>query len=161
MVVLKVLILNSFYFGRVWWSWKNWILNIHLSSCPLYAIYFQSWLWYGSISVGYVWAPVNWTQVCSTLDHQMPQLGGTSENLKMSSWPDVVWFLVTRCLYWGTSELGTSNCNVICLLNWVIENWTGNICRCLTGNVKWPDTVPLLATKCLYWGYIWAGHLWL
>ena len=26
MVVLKELIYNSFHFGRVWWSWKNWIL---------------------------------------------------------------------------------------------------------------------------------------
>ena len=23
-VVMKELIFNSFYFGRVWWSWKNW-----------------------------------------------------------------------------------------------------------------------------------------
>ena len=27
-VVLKELILNSFYFGRVWWSWKNWFLTV-------------------------------------------------------------------------------------------------------------------------------------
>ena len=28
MVVLKELILNSFYFGRVWWSWKNWFWTV-------------------------------------------------------------------------------------------------------------------------------------
>ena len=27
-VVLKELILNSFYFGRVWWSWKNWFWTV-------------------------------------------------------------------------------------------------------------------------------------
>ena len=27
-VVLKELILNSFYFGTVWWSWKNWFWTI-------------------------------------------------------------------------------------------------------------------------------------
>ena len=27
-VVLRELILNSFYFGRVWWSWKNWFLTV-------------------------------------------------------------------------------------------------------------------------------------
>ena len=28
MVVFKALILNSFYIGRVWWSWKNWFLTV-------------------------------------------------------------------------------------------------------------------------------------
>ena len=28
MVVLKELILNSFYFQRVWWSWKNWFWTV-------------------------------------------------------------------------------------------------------------------------------------
>ena len=27
-VVMKELILNSFYFGRVWWSWKNWFWTV-------------------------------------------------------------------------------------------------------------------------------------
>ena len=27
-MVLKELILNSFYFGRVWWSWKNWFWTV-------------------------------------------------------------------------------------------------------------------------------------
>ena len=27
-LVLKELIFNSFYFGRVWWSWKNWLLKV-------------------------------------------------------------------------------------------------------------------------------------
>ena len=27
-VALKELILKSFYFGRVWWSWKNWIRTV-------------------------------------------------------------------------------------------------------------------------------------
>ena len=27
-VVLNGLILNSFYFGRVWWSWKNWFWTV-------------------------------------------------------------------------------------------------------------------------------------
>ena len=29
-VVLKELIFNSFYVGRVWWSWKNWIFTISM-----------------------------------------------------------------------------------------------------------------------------------
>ena len=29
-VVLKELILNSFYFGRVWWSWKNWFWTVSI-----------------------------------------------------------------------------------------------------------------------------------
>ena len=28
MVVLKELILNTFYFGKVVWSWKNWFLSV-------------------------------------------------------------------------------------------------------------------------------------
>ena len=27
-VVLKEIIFNSFYVGRVWWSWKNWFLTV-------------------------------------------------------------------------------------------------------------------------------------
>ena len=27
-MVLKELIFNSFYFGRVWWSWKNLFLTV-------------------------------------------------------------------------------------------------------------------------------------
>ena len=27
-VVLKELILNTFYFGRLWWSWKNWFWTV-------------------------------------------------------------------------------------------------------------------------------------
>ena len=27
-VVLKEMILNSFYFGMAWWSWKNWFLSV-------------------------------------------------------------------------------------------------------------------------------------
>ena len=27
-VVLKELILNSFYFGQMWWSWKNWFSTV-------------------------------------------------------------------------------------------------------------------------------------
>ena len=30
MVVLTELILNSFYIGRVWWSWKNWFLTVSI-----------------------------------------------------------------------------------------------------------------------------------
>ena len=29
-VVLKELILNSFYFGSVWWSWKNWFWTVSI-----------------------------------------------------------------------------------------------------------------------------------
>ena len=29
-VVLKELIFNNVYFGRVWWSWKNWFLRVSL-----------------------------------------------------------------------------------------------------------------------------------
>ena len=27
-VVLKEVIFNSFYFGRMWWSWNNWFLTV-------------------------------------------------------------------------------------------------------------------------------------
>ena len=34
MVVLKELIYNRFYFGRMWWSWKNWFLTVStLTGC--------------------------------------------------------------------------------------------------------------------------------
>ena len=29
-VVLKELIFNSFYFGRVWWSWRNWFFTVSM-----------------------------------------------------------------------------------------------------------------------------------
>ena len=29
-MVLKELIPNSFYIGRVWWSWKNWFLTVSI-----------------------------------------------------------------------------------------------------------------------------------
>ena len=33
-VVLKDLSFSSFYFGRVWWSWKNWFFIVsHLGGC--------------------------------------------------------------------------------------------------------------------------------
>ena len=47
----------------------------------------------------YVWAQVNWTQVSSTLGHEMPLLGGTSQ-LK-STGHNLVPHFTTRCLYLG------------------------------------------------------------
>ena len=50
LVVLKELILNSFYFGRVWWSWKNWFWTVScLGGCGgLERIHFeQILLWEG------------------------------------------------------------------------------------------------------------------
>ena len=87
---------------------------------------------------------------CSTaLEHQMPLVGGMSDCqlasqssrlhlLKMSSWPyawlymsslpDIVLLLTTRCLYLGV-HLIKIYLNVICLLNWALENWTWNLSR--------------------------------
>ena len=42
----------------------------------------------------------------------------------MSSWPDLVLLLTTRCLYQGGVHLIK-----ICLLNSALENWTGNVSR--------------------------------
>ena len=80
---------------------------------------------------GYVWVHVNWTYISTILGNQIPLLGviwlnvsltqrltKASPNihhhgyiwagyvwLQMSSWPDVVLLLVTRCHYqWGTSD---------------------------------------------------------
>ena len=51
-VVLKELILNSFYFGRVWWSWKNWFWTVStLGQCGgLERIHFEQFLlWEGGV----------------------------------------------------------------------------------------------------------------
>ena len=74
------------------------------------------------------WSEVNGTQVITTIAHQMPLCGGTSE--LRSTGPNLVPLLATRCLclYWGvTSELRSAG----------------------------PNLVPLLAARCFYWGYIW------
>ena len=77
---------------------------------------------------------MKWANKCSTaLGHQMPLPGGTSASsqlyllkmssqpytwLSMSSWPDVVLLLTTRCLYHG----GTSALHLLKI--WALEHWT-------------------------------------
>ena len=46
-VVLKELILNSFYFGKVWWSWKKLILNIFYFGKVGWS--WKNWIWTVSI----------------------------------------------------------------------------------------------------------------
>ena len=42
-VVMKELILNSFYFGKVWWSWKNWFWTVStLGGCGGLE---KNWFW--------------------------------------------------------------------------------------------------------------------
>ena len=72
---------------------------------------------------GYICAQVKQTQLSTTLDHEMPPLGGTS-GLR-STRPNLVPLLATRWpLLWGTSQLRSTR----------------------------PNLVPLLATRCLYQG---------
>ena len=61
-----------------------------------------------SIADNRTWGQINWTQVHTTLGHQMPLLGGhltecqpDPKNQQMSRWPNVVPFWATRCLYCG------------------------------------------------------------
>ena len=55
-VVLKELILNSFYFGRVWWSWKTWFWTVSiLGQCGgLERTYFEQFLLWEGVEVGVV-----------------------------------------------------------------------------------------------------------
>ena len=55
-VVLKELILNSFYFGRVWWSWKNWLWTVStLGRCgSLERTHFEQFLLWKGVEVGVV-----------------------------------------------------------------------------------------------------------
>ena len=46
----------------------------------------------------------------------------------MSSRPDLVLLLITRCLYQGV-QLSQVCLTVIFLLNWVIDNWTEHVCK--------------------------------
>ena len=80
-VVLKELILNSFYFGTVWWSWKNWFWTVStLGQCGgLERTHFEQFLlWKGvvvlkelilnSFYFGRVWwSWKNWLWTISTL----------------------------------------------------------------------------------------------
>ena len=73
----------------------------------------------------------------------MPLLGGTSEldmsdckcqvdltsDCKCQADLDVILLLVTRCLYWEVTSEQCTCLTVICLLNWAMENWTGNVSR--------------------------------
>ena len=97
-------------------------------------------------------------QLSTSLHHQMPVWGGhltkcqsDPKDDQMSSWPDVVLLLVTRCLYQGV-----------------------HLTKCQSDPKddqmsRWPDIVPFLATRCLYGGmselrctrYIWKfEHKW-
>ena len=84
-VVLKELILNSFYFGRVWWSWKNWFWTVStLGGCGgLERTHFEQFLLWKGVEVGVVvlkelilnnfyfgtmwWSWKNWFWTVSTL----------------------------------------------------------------------------------------------
>ena len=50
-MVLKEEIFNSFYFGWVWWSWKNLFLTVYLEDMVVLKevifnhFYFQ-WMWW-------------------------------------------------------------------------------------------------------------------
>ena len=80
----------------------------------------------------FIWAQVNWTQVCTTLDHQMPLPGGTSE--LRSTGPKLVPLLATRCLY----------CRV--------HLTEGQPDPKADQMSRWPDVTLLLVTRCLYQG---------
>ena len=81
MVVLKELIFDTFYFGKVWWSWKNWFLMFSTSEgcCGLERTDFWHFLlWEGMVvlkelifNVFYfrrvLWSWKNWFLTLSTL----------------------------------------------------------------------------------------------
>ena len=123
MVILTDFIFCSFYFERVWWSWKNWYFTVsHLGVCGGLEItdfltvshlggcgglectdYKQFLLWE---SVGVLKELIlNMSELMYTTCNILPLLtmrwvyGGTSE-LK-STGPKFVPLLTTRCFYWG------------------------------------------------------------
>ena len=51
--VLKELLLNSFYFGRVWWSWKNWFWTVStVGGCGgLEGTHFEQFLLWEGVAV--------------------------------------------------------------------------------------------------------------
>ena len=64
-VGLKELILNSFYCGRVWWSWKNWFWTV--SNLGRVWWFWKNWFW-TSFYFGRVWwSWKNWFRTVSTL----------------------------------------------------------------------------------------------
>ena len=102
-------------------SWTDVVLLL-ATRCLLWGVHL-SWVYLTANvkltwhSTAQYWAHINWTQVSSTVDHEMPLPGGYIWAgyiwLQMSSWPNVVQLLATRCLYQGgTSDLCMSVCNL-------------------------------------------------
>ena len=87
-----------------------------------------------SLLWGYIWAQVNPTEVSTILGHQMSILGGTPN--WRSAWPK-----------------GWPNVNLtLCSISWSLDASTGGTSELRSTR---PKLVPFLATRCLYWGYIW------
>ena len=81
-VIMKELIFNSLYFGRVWWSWKNWFLTVSTlveHGGPKRTDFLQFLIWDGLVVLrkktdfnsfsfrGMWWSWKNWFLTVSTL----------------------------------------------------------------------------------------------
>ena len=129
-------------------------------SAQVHQIQFSTTLGYSmllwGLGVGYISAQVNWIQQSVTLGHKMPLPGGTSE--LRSTRPNLVPLWATRCIYQG----GTQSSGQLDTTEYQSLTTTGGVC--LTKGQSdpradqmssWLDVVPLLATKCFYWGHVW------
>ena len=150
-MVLKELILNSFYFGRVWWSWKNWFWTVYtLQQCGgrcgghERTDFEQFLLWEGmmvlkelilnSFYFGTVWwSSKTWFQTVSTLGGCGGRCGGVvvmKELILNSFYFGKVWWS-WKNWFWTVSTLGRYDGLEKLILNslyfgrvwWSWKNW--------------------------------------
>ena len=156
--------------GGLCFLWKSIKMNCHK------LVNFEEFLLPGEQSS----AEVSWTYVSTIHGPEDVSIGGyicickmSSQPdawLLMSSWPYVVLLLTTRCLYWGV------HLTVYCIFNCVLQNVKMTLGSTGLGHqmplpggyiwlstafsiacfrmAPWPYIVLLMATRCLYWGYI-------
>ena len=120
-MVLKELIFHSLYFGRVWWSWKNWIFTVStLGGCDgLERTNFEQFLLWEGVVVskqlifhclyfGRVWSSwKNWFWTVSTLggcgDLERTDFHSFYFGMGWWSWKD--WFFTVSTLGWSVVVL--------------------------------------------------------
>ena len=127
------------------------------------------------LSLWYISAQVNWTKLSTTLSHKTPLLGVQYISAQVNQ-TNLVPLLTTGCLYWGVQYIwaqvnwtqpNTTHGHKLPLLGvqyiWAQVIWTqlittqpqdASISRYGTSHLRStaPKLVPLLATRCLYWG---------
>ena len=130
MMVFKELIVNSFYFERMWWSWKDWFWTVStLGGCGgLQRTDFEQFLlWEGmmllkelilnSFYFGTVWwSSKNWFWTVSTLGQCGGRCGGVvvmkeTDFEQFLLWEDVVVMkeLILNSFYFGTVWWSSKN----------------------------------------------------